>query len=100
MRSEAQRQRCCKNIKLGDTFLMRDQYPPKTFEATIIGYALSHSTYLIGTNHQSAMFWTIANFPESVHQYSPKLVPNFNDYQFAWWYESFELEQVIIKRIK
>lgn len=103
MNFKTQQQKCGKNIKLGDSFLLKDLDRKATqFEATIIVHAKVYSMYLFGTNHGDTHFWTAAKFPSSIDQYKDKAerIHNLDCYRFAWWYHIDELKAIIVKRIK
>lgn len=98
-----QRRRCAKNIKLGDSFLVKDLDGREIeFKATIIIYAHTYEMYLLGSNEGGSHFWEIARYQSSIDQYRDKAVKvsNLTDYKFAWWYHIDELKTAIMNKIK
>jgi hypothetical protein len=104
MIADKQRQKCFKNIKLGDTFLLKDHMclPTADLSATIIAYSPSSLRYLFGSNHQGQYFWPFDRRPggDPYFYKDAQQSHNFNDFKFAYWYSFDELEGLIIKRIK
>src|ERR1017187_7770240 len=104
MITHTQREKCRKNIKLGDTFLLKDDMgqPTADLAVTIIAYSPSSSRYLFGSNQKGKYFWPFdrSHGGDPYYYKDAQQSHNFNDFKFAYWLSLDECETRIIKRIK